>query len=766
LTLDEMLGIVTAKTGRLLNGEQRAMVEHTGGAALVLAGPGSGKTEVLVLRALKLACIDRVPPRAIVLTTFTEKAAKSIAERMLLYKAWIDAVDAAQRSVDVTQIRVGTLHSLCQSIMQEFRYPGYQNYRLLDEMAQRLFVWEHSSLAAGQPDVARYLQFWRSFEYLCSGYNRTGYLWTATKDYLPNRHVRARASVFLFNKLVEDCVDIARLRAAGGTWSLLADEYSEYRDALQTHGLCDFAHLQATFLEFLRSPSGARLVDGDASPERPGIRHVLVDEYQDTNRLQEAIYFELARNVPHRLCVVGDDDQALYRFRGGTVENMVQFPERCQATWGATPSSLPLSVCYRSHPGIVSWIDAYVQSFHVMTQQGARVAGKPALRSDEDWRRRRIARGAAVDDTPAVSRLVTERQDQLVDAFGTLVDNLLRSRVVSDPNQCALLLKTTRNETAHAFRQAIEEHAGVPVYSPHDRSFLDADEVQVVLGALLSVLDPDLAYLRDPVESLGLSAEVRNAAEAWVEALRSRGGTELADYVRRASRRILDADPGSTVTQEGPEGETGLPATLLDTFYHLISTEPLKSEQVDSRRARRIAQVSRVIETYSTIPFPGRPGSTRGTLTADPRGGGLLRAQLGHLYRSLVALLVSEGLNDPEDEDIVCPPGSFPILTIHEAKGLEFPVVFTYGLAGKIRIEGALLLEEALRPFVEGRVPTGFTTEERAQQDLVRLFYVAYSRAEYALVLLALSAHVRAGGSGFGGHDRQWFLDRVDRLGV
>ena len=104
---------------------------------------------------------------------------------------------------------------------------------------------------------------------------------------------------------------------------------------------CDFAHLQLKFLEFLESPSGSRFLRGDNTSDHPGVGYVLVDEYQDTNPIQEKIYLQLARRSPHNLCVVGDDDQALYRFRGGTVECMVNFDQACQSTWGPQVTVTP-----------------------------------------------------------------------------------------------------------------------------------------------------------------------------------------------------------------------------------------------------------------------------------------------------------------------------------------------------------------------------------------------------------------------------------------
>lgn len=311
MDLQRMLDVIERNSNRQLNAEQRQVVEHGTGPLWVIAGPGSGKTEVLVLRCLKLACVDGVSPRSIMLTTFTNKAAKNIQDRVAVYKAYLDDEEEDLKSVDLFDLRVGTLHSLCNDIMQEYRYEGYQNYRLLDELDQLLFVYEQSQPAARNAPTTVYLPFWRHFDYLATRYNAAGgWRWTTSQTYLPHRWVRANATVKMFNRIVEDQVDVSRLSASGGTFEVLADAYKAYRNALEDNYSCDFAHLQLKFFEFLNSPNGERFVNGEGTTEQPGIRHVLVDEYQDTNPIQEAIYLRLAQPEPHNLTVVGDDDQA------------------------------------------------------------------------------------------------------------------------------------------------------------------------------------------------------------------------------------------------------------------------------------------------------------------------------------------------------------------------------------------------------------------------------------------------------------------------
>src|SRR5205823_14504603 len=124
--------------------------------------------------------------------------------------------------------------------------------------------------------------------------------------------------------------------------------YGAYRGL----GLTDLSLLQETALGHCRESDESRSV----------LRHVIVDEYQDTNYVQEALFFHLATG--HRnLCVVGDDDQALYRFRGSTVENLVEFESRCRKKLGLPPHTINLGTNYRSQRAIVSFYSRFIQQF-------------------------------------------------------------------------------------------------------------------------------------------------------------------------------------------------------------------------------------------------------------------------------------------------------------------------------------------------------------------------------------------------------------------
>lgn len=729
-----------------LSDRQKEAIEHGTGPLWIIAGPGSGKTEVLVLRSLKLLCVDLVPSASVMITTFTEKGARSLRDRLATYKRFLEGIEPSLEDVDLSRLWIGTLHSLCNDIMQRYRYQDYQNVRLLDDLEQRLFIYDHADLAGRKPSEEQ-LELWKQFQYLMS--------WSPDRDYPPNRWMRTKASIRLFNRIVQDMLDVHEMSSVGGVSTTLADAYKQYKDALVKNYRCDFAHLQQHFLKFLETPNGQKFLHGDGTPDHPGVQYFLVDEYQDTNPIQEAIYLRLAGKSRHNLTVVGDDDQALYRFRGGTVECMVTFAEACQRAWGISANSvrrIALMNNYRSHPGIVRWCDKYIRSFSLMNQPGARSPAKPSLE----------AASGITGDYPSVALISGRTYADVTTQFADMVENLIGNGIAK-PEQCAILLHSVRETPRRAgpYVNALRER-GLSVYNPRSRTFLEQEEVQAALGALVEILDPT-ANAQRSVRGRGIQSMVNAWRNRYTEV--SRRSQELREYVEKACNRISQMDTDELIFQSSDAGETAMAATLQEVFYHILSFEPFVTWQEDLERSLRLGKLTKVMETYSSVPSPFSGEATRGYLrTSSTAPGQVSFRWRQRFYYSLVGFLVNRKLNDPEDEEVICPPGRVPVMTVYQAKGLEFPFVFVAGLNRRVKPDATHCLEDALRKFRQLPSLVKFDASERALQDLVRFFYVAYSRAQHALILLATNQHVRNERPAFGGRDRDWFRKQMTIL--
>jgi DNA helicase-2/ATP-dependent DNA helicase PcrA len=324
------------------NDAQRDAILHTNGPLYMPAGPGSGKTRVLLWRAVNLIACRGVSADAIFLATFTEKAALQLREGL---RTLLGAVtNHTDIPYDVDRMYVGTMHSLCQRLIKDRRFYRDRHVgrvpALLDELGQYFFVyqknrWDHFADGLfGEQDV-------------CEAIN------AAFGGTHASRHEAVTNWLSLFGRLSEECFSLDTFdpgpALADSTVALL-EMYRRYLAELGERPVrTDFSLLQQVAHSLIAS------FDGDLPFE-----HVIVDEYQDTNTVQERLYFGLARCTGN-LCVVGDDDQALYRFRGATVENFVQFPTRCEAALGKKPREIKLNINYRSRHGIVQFNNEFMR---------------------------------------------------------------------------------------------------------------------------------------------------------------------------------------------------------------------------------------------------------------------------------------------------------------------------------------------------------------------------------------------------------------------
>ena len=696
-----------------LDEKQKKAVEYGEGPLWLIAGPGSGKSEVLVTRTLKLICVDGVKPRSILLTTFTKKAARNLEDRLVTYLTALQKIEPNLKDVYIADIKIGTLHTLCNNILQEYRAPGYQNVRLLDQIEQDLFTYRNASISE-EKDLA----FWQHFEYAVNDWRN--------KKYLPNKWKRAKAGVTLFNHLVEDYVDIPKMLNAGGHWAKLANFYQEYVQALKDKYGCDFAHLQARFLEFLNSPASQQFLQGDTL--NPPLLYVLVDEYQDTNPIQERIYLALA--YTHNITVVGDDDQALYRFRGGNVTCMVNFDQACKKAFGQSPKKIQLDKNYRSHPDIVNFFNRYITSFPEMTTPGVRAPEKAPLQ----------AASAITDEYTAVSWITKKKAGDLANAVAQLISNhLIDDGIISDVSQCVLLLRSTKDSPGNAgpFITAFQQ-LGIPIYNPRSKSFIESEEVQCLLAALVKVIDPNETF-RDKRDPQGRDREFVAIVQEWFDTLdQIRNDPQIStesldDYLEKSNSQLPQICAASLISNK--KGRF-LNLKLTEIIYRILSREPFSTWKKDPEKNLRLSKVTRLFDSYNSFDLDGLRSNSMGTALDD--------SFLNQFYNMFVSYLSQTGIDDDEDEEVIVPPGSLPIMTIHQSKGLEFPIVFVAQLGKKGEVGAAQILEQELERFRQDLYSrTTRKPDILAVEDDIRLLYVAYSRAKDGLILVATNDQIK-----------------------
>jgi len=725
---------------------QRNSIMHDIGPLWILAGPGTGKTEVLALRCIRHLIVDKIPAKSIIVTTFTKRAAEQLRLRISKYLRII--AKKIKFDVNESELRVGTLHHLCQDILTERRYEGYRNFSLIDEIQQRMFIYENSILllqATEYEDIQSEHDFWEYFEWVVP-LNEDYVKWKPSSSVLPSKRQRAKAAQRLFNSVVEMNVDLNELRNRNVQFSHLVSAIEEYRRKLIESYVCDQSYIQFLFLQFLNSRHGQTFIDGD-SDTNPGIQRILVDEYQDTNPIQEEIYFTIASRIGNNICVVGDDDQALYRFRGGTVESMTLFGDRAHQRLQLDEPILPVQIQnnYRSHPGIVNWLNHYIVSNREMRVRGARAPNKEDL----------IASSGIEGDWPAVARIIPrirskkiadERRD-IANTTVLLIQGLIEELNIN-PNNICILCSSTRTDKEGKFATILSEllnDSGINVYNPRSKIYHQNENIQLFLGVLFTILDAG-RQTRDVISGRGYSSTISyiNECKQTFEGFsQTQEGEPLRQYVTSSVQSIQDQyDPNrNIVVMSYNERDTDQKrCTLREICSHILNYQPFTDlAENDPISATALAEVTRLIERYASMPYHDKPTRDRDILHVDvEKPGQISTYDVRKFYQTFIDIICTEGLDEPEDEDVSIPSDCIPMFTIHGVKGLEFEVVIIHSWMwrGHISPGSAHILENELGTsygYGSSDLPN---QEERAVQDAIRKFYVGYSRAKRILILV------------------------------
>lgn len=641
-----------------LNGAQRNIVGHLDGPLLVIAGPGSGKTHSIVLRALNLLLLEKALPKQLVLCTFTEKAAFEMRDRLASAARKVGYTD------DLSELVVSTIHGFCNRILTQHRHRTElgHSFDTLDELTQLLFIFEHFDEIIGPPVNDLFLGKWKT-------------RWTAIEG--------ARG---YFDKITEELVDSALLRSSADPFLVAVGEaYRRYERALLDANRTDFAHLQRLVYDLLSDPSTAAVVTRD-------LRYIFVDEYQDTNYIQEQLLLKLTEKS-HNLCVVGDEDQSLYRFRGATVRNILEFPQRMPGC-----ATVKLTTNYRSHRTIVERYDRWIASTDWSNPRG----GTP-------FRNDKIIEADAAGthpDYPSVIAIWGRNQHDEASRFADLVEFLRKSGVIADYGQVALLLHSVREEHSGPYMAALNAK-GIAAFCPRARAYFEILEVRDLV-ACFAVLFGWHGNGRGQVG--GALAELATYVDDAIVQLARRFGApnSLAESLQRWTGEIAALQDGEALDLR--------PA---DYFYHLLALDPFKTAIRNENTARNLAIFSQLLNVFQ--------GYYHYTVVTH-KNRELLRF---HFFNSFLRLLYDGGINEYEDPDQPFPKGHVQVMTIHQAKGLEFPVVVVGSLS--TQLSSPKKIDRDLGPFYH-RPP--FEPENRITQfDRMRLHYVAFSRPQKVLVL-------------------------------
>lgn len=619
-----------------------------------------------MLRSVNLLLLGKAKPNEIVVTTFTEKAAFEIRDRISAV-----ASKLGYRG-DLFELRTGTIHGVSNRILQEHRHrtPLGNNYGTLDDLGQLLFLYEHFEDVVGVSPPEPYFGKW-------------GTKWTAIRgmrDY--------------FNKITEEMLCPDDLIADENPFLVnLGKAYGRYRATLFEENQIDFAHQQRLVADLLEDPEIRDRVTS-------GIRYVMVDEYQDTNYVQEQLLERLS-SATGNLFVVGDEDQSLYRFRGATVRNILEFPQH-------HPSAevVKLTTNYRSHRKIVEAYGRWMASAYWSNPDGRSFRFDKTIEPND---------GTDHPDYPAVFAVWGRSAEDEAERFADLVAYLKDSSVIEDFNQIALLLHSVQERHSGPYIAALRRR-GIPAFCPRARAFFDNDEIRLMVASL-AVIFGWHGGERGEIRGRALNALARYVDTAIIDLAKDHAPPDpLGEAVRRMAEEINELGPKDT-----------LDVRPADYLYELLALPAFADALAEENRARNLAVLTQLINSFQNYYLYS---------VVTGRNKLWLRR---HLFNSFLRLLHDGGINEYEDPDMPFPNGYVQIMTIHQAKGLEFPVVAVGSL--DVVLSTAKEIDRTLGHLYR-RPP--FEPEDRITQfDRMRLHYVAFSRAEKILVLTSDEAPKR-----------------------
>jgi DNA helicase-2/ATP-dependent DNA helicase PcrA len=732
------------------NTRQRACIDAgTETPTLIVAGPGTGKTSVLVLRALRHLLVDRIAPQDILITTFTIKAAKEIRTRILEWgeplvaRALELAEDDAEyarflEDADVNRIVTGTLDSVCQEALGEQRAPGERRYVVMEGFAANAILSRIGNVAGERNDVPELNDYLSEYSMFAWGIGNNG---EAT------RMVRT-----IIDRFVQDAVDVDQYVNAPGPYpaarAAIGRIYERYRDyMLQDHRM-DFALLESIFLDRIR--------EGRVPDTLRPLRALLVDEYQDTNPLQEQIYFELTGATGAALTVVGDDDQSLYRFRGATIELFRAFRERALAATGLDCGGpLYLVENYRSSPEIVGFYNDFIATDPQFAP--ARIQPpKPAINATQPSENMPVL-GIFRQDAGELALAVADFFEQIFRGGGRAADAELAEPILAAPGHGdlgdAVLLGPTVNEFTKNGRERFPsllraelENRDMGCFNPRGRALRDQLEVRQLLGLVLLSLEPG---------PTGLSVD-GHAGPMWLTREASRA---MLDF-RQAGQDLIDTDPepvrGRTLRQvlarwqdfSRNGGGAASEWPLLDVFYAYIPWLPgFRDDPEGQVYLEAISRCAAQAATFSAY---------RGLLL---RENDHRTASIRVAIRDAIAPIAEDLLEVEEDIMPSVPRNLLNIMTIHQAKGLEFPLVmvdvasdyktnhhtqafqrYPRAPSAPAKMEDDLAFATPIGPLRQQR-----SAMERSFEDIIRRSYVAYSRPQNLLVLVGCIQGLRYG---------------------
>lgn len=611
----------------------------------IIACAGSGKTQVIsarIVETLKTKKESGVGPGNIVAFTFTDRAAGELKDRIhLLCKETLGS------DLGLAEMFVGTIHSYCLNLLQSTPVYRFLKYRVLTEVQQRLLI-DHYSTQSGLTQVP-----------LLSG--GTLQRWSDSRLYQQ-----------LLSVLGEGKVD---LRRVPDSVSRAVGQYHALRDSKR---YLDYTTIIAEAVAELQTNQTLR------DKISTQLKYLVVDEYQDTNPLQEMLIQELHR-LGANVCVVGDDDQTVYQWRGSDVSNIIGFKQRYPKV-----EPIPLNENFRSSEGIV------VSARRIAERNAQRLPKRMESTGAQPYAHGDIL-ALSLSDPQEEAAWITRKIASLHTAwYQDKPDRAPRGLTYSD---FAILLRSVRND-AGPILEALEV-AHIPYIVSGVNGLFDTDEIRAMSAVYFYLAD--FTPPTEPAMTEERLQETIRAANLGLSPQRLAAGISFLKQRKAQLGNVLDAE-----------------LYLQRVYLDFLERVELREEDIDrvatgSRTGEivfyNLGKFSQVISDFEVINF------TRSPVDLYPSFAQFLYYQAPDYY--------PEGWEDAG----YAKPDAVQVMTVHQAKGMQWPAVFVPCLRNNRFPSGRHGGRSVWHVIPEDSVENA----ERYKgtiEDERRLFYVALTRAE------------------------------------
>ena len=762
--------------------QKKAILSEPNKSLFIVAGPGSGKTTVMVLKILKYIFVDDIDPSKILATTFTKKAADELYSRIL---GWGDEIKrhledkycdesfesiAKIESIDFNQIIIGTTDSIAEELLRDNRKPGENQSIVIEE-----FVANTAMIKILIKDEKYRNE--KLVEYLKE---------LSGKTKLEEPSKMSEILMEIKNRIFYDQINFDELYEKTQENSgprLALDCIKEYENTLKNRNTIDFAMLESNFLEKLKNNELDLFLDE--------IKIVLIDEYQDTNLIQEDIYFTIAKSALENdgnITVVGDDDQSLYRFRGATVDLFTNYQKRVKDKLGIEVEEINLTTNYRSTENIINHCNQFAELDR--EYQKARVENKPKIIAPDFDRDKMPILGMFRNNPEMLARDLSRLIDNLVNKGESeikvlqVLDEKYYKKVNGNINIANLQkikqesIKAGKNEEKIKIKLDSDYGSASDIailsYSPKEmqygnRSFLhhlrknlkrlrkpiemfnprgiDLQEIDVVAifcGLILECIDPEGSIQNSDKTIPNLARRNmirwRFKAKDYIKLNpEPHEPISLNDFVTRWQLRRPYPESINGIEQHWPKN-----ASLMELAYKLTTWIEELQDDVEGivyleAITKSITQTGFFNDYHSNISFKTPIDERESVLEA--------------IWNIFIPLSTG-GVSIDESLLETLPDDRINVLSIHQSKGLEFPLVIvdvgsrfktndirTQRLRFPKTLPDKKTIEDTIRQHsILGESER--SEKDRSFDDLTRLYFVAFSRAESVLLLIGLNSAI------------------------